>query len=565
MDRDDVALALPPEVLRRYDARLLDPTTAPRSPGTDAPPRVTAYRNRRVLVTGLLGVSGAERIDTLQRVLDEAGYALTLRADALDEAFTRWVGRAAEGQPFLDDSESKRLVSAPMTARDEVTRLDPERRIGALRVADLDAAAQTRVYLVSTDAGVVEVDPWEVVLAARSAGLTFVDLEHLVIPGPGGFYWGGQGPGFYWGGQGPGFYWGGQGPGFYWGGQGDSGTASVPGRTPVSVPLPNPYVGRAGLKRQPVVVVPDTGIGEHPWFGPASGVAQQRSLGGWPVLPEGAPTPFGEATGVSDDLTGVLDDLSGHGTFVAGVVRQLAPQARIVGLPVLDSAGLVAEHDIMQTLDKLLALHSLAQERGSTEPFGDDGGVVDVLNLSLGFYHQDGEAVDASHPVRALMGKFAQAGVLVVTAAGNQGTRVPLYPAGWALPAGSVPAAGEGPPLVSVGAHNPDGATVAMFSNSGPWVTTHRPGVNVVSTAPTTFNASSGARWQTEADGTVRGTPDPDDLSAGFMIWSGTSFAAPWLVGQLASRLAADDSIGEVAIEVMCKRAVTALTAELKE
>ena len=41
---------------------------------------------------------------------------------------------------------------------------------------------------------------------------------------------------------------------------------------------------------------------------------------------------------------------------------------------------------------------------------------------------------------------------------------------------------GRGVPVVSVGASNPSGAAVSLFSNTGPWVSCYRPGVAVVST-----------------------------------------------------------------------------------
>ncbi|PZU44986.1 MAG: hypothetical protein DI571_06850 [Arsenicicoccus sp.] len=358
-----------------------------------------------------------------------------------------------------------------------------------------------------------------------------VDLEHLVLPGGGGLYWGGQGGGLYWGGQGGGLYWGGQGGGLYWGGQGGGlywgGQGGIPGvapdRTPVQLALPDP-TRPAPLRRHPVVVIPDTGLGEHPWFTGSDLAVQRRSLLGWPILPGGRPTPWPEGTGVVDELTGALDPLSGHGTFVAGVVRQAASRARIVALPVLDSAGLAAEQDVMRT---------------GRETFEESGGVVDVLNLSMGFYHQDGEVTH--HPVRSLLALFGRAGIGVVAAAGNQATTTPMYPGGWATAAGTHPDPTGPVPMVCVGALNPDGCTVAMFSNAGPWVTTHRPGVNVVSTLPVTFDASAQAVRATTPPpppGTVRATPDPDNFAGGFGVWSGTSFAVPWLAGQLAHDLA---------------------------
>ena len=72
-----------------------------------------------------------------------------------------------------------------------------------------------------------------------------------------------------------------------------------------------------------------------------------------------------------------------------------------------------------------------------------------------------------------------------------------------------------------------------MFSNAGPWVLCERPGAGVVSTFPVTFNASAEPSYRTG----TRETIDPDDFSSGFGTWSGTSFAAPVLAGELAQAM----------------------------
>jgi subtilisin family serine protease len=107
-------------------------------------------------------------------------------------------------------------------------------------------------------------------------------------------------------------------------------------------------------------------------------------------------------------------------------------------------------------------------------------------------------------------------------------------------------------PITTVGALNPDG-TVALFSNDGPWVRFWRPGAALVSTFPTTYDGSREASNELFGDnGEIRAALDPDDYSAGFAVWSGTSFAAPLFAGQLADRLltqlaegpAQDDVVG---------------------
>jgi serine protease len=90
-----------------------------------------------------------------------------------------------------------------------------------------------------------------------------------------------------------------------------------------------------------------------------------------------------------------------------------------------------------------------------------------------------------------------------------------------------------------VGSKNPDRMVVSLYSNTGSWVSTYRPGTAVVSTMPETFNASS--RQQVLRLGPTnpaRGLVDDDDFSTGFGVWSGTSFAAPAFAADIAQQLA---------------------------
>lgn len=545
---DTLVLAVPEQVLRRHGARILDPTTAaaPPDPGRKAtddrrrlatddptlPPRpgTTAYLGHSLLVRGLPGLGADATIDRLRAAAEGLGQPVELVSDPRDEELRDWV-----------------------------------QKVDAEQVDAVDRVHATRVTLVGRP-GQTPLDPWELLVAAQSDGQgpLDADLEHLVLAAGGGRggYWEGHGGGRggYWEGHGGG-------RGGYWEGHGGVGGA-IGARNPVAMTTPDPWRAPAKGGRPPVVAVPDTGIGTHPWFGTEGArhphVHVLRTLAGLPVGPVGGLDPDPEDRGVREDLTGVLDSLSGHGTFIAGVLRQTGPSAAIVSLPVLGSDGVGAEGDLHRALVALLVLHISAQAQGSTD-VGEHGGVLDVLSLSVGFYHQEGQLT--THPVKDLLDRYAEHGVLVVAAAGNDATHTPLYPAGWALHAGDVPDT-DVPPLVAVGALNPDGRTVALFSNAGPWVTTHAPGVNVVSTLPTTFQASAGPLLSTPHDEAVRATPDRDDLSQGFGVWSGTSFAAPHLAGRLAQRIAeqgaeAGDDGTKVDRGTMIERAVRALAREL--
>jgi subtilisin family serine protease len=97
-------------------------------------------------------------------------------------------------------------------------------------------------------------------------------------------------------------------------------------------------------------------------------------------------------------------------------------------------------------------------------------------------------------------------------------------------------------PLISVGAKNPNNRSIALFSNAGEWITAHRPGAALVSTFPADMNGPFGpvAAQLVPGDG-MRATIDPDDFrfgsDGGFGTWSGTSFAAPLMAGELAQAL----------------------------
>lgn len=568
---DNLVLGIPEDVLRRHGARILDPLTAPR--GTtpqgepDRAPGTTAYLTGSLLVRGLPRQGAADRVEALRTTVRERGVRLEVdpadveleqRLEANDGAALRALGRR---DPDLrrrrGSAERQRQPLSRQAARDE--ELEAGRRA-------FDRAYQSRVRIVMED-GTAPVDPWELLLAERGQD---VDLEHLLFAAGGGGFWTGHGGGGFWTGHGG---------GGFWTGHSGGGGLGAGSRTPVSLAVPDPWVAPPEGTRPVCVVVPDTGLGDHPWFRADDTDPRQkavtecacivRTLGTTTVGPDGGLEPDPEGTGVRDDLTGALDRLSGHGTFIAGIVRQTAPSAQIVALPVMDSSGAVAEGVLYRTLAAVLAQHLEAEAADSDRSFADkDGGLVDVVNLSMGFYHQDGE-LDEDHPMKQLLDRFAEAGIIVVAAAGNDATRQPLYPAGWAVRRGAAhPSAPTTAPLVSVGAFNPDGVTVALFSNAGEWVTTHAPGVNVVSTLPTTFRASDRAVVSTPGeDGLMRATVDLGHLGQGFAVWSGTSFAAPHVAGWLAARLAteADDSGTEDGRSARASRAWSALSGVLRD
>ncbi len=135
-------------------------------------------------------------------------------------------------------------------------------------------------------------------------------------------------------------------------------------------------------------------------------------------------------------------DNSGHGTFVAGVIHLIAPQADIYAYRVCDPSGegngyLVAEA-IMQAVDNNCS----------------------VINLSL--------VTSSNHDAIATAIEYAKTkDILVVAAAGNGNSADPLYPA-------------CDPYVITVGAVDNE-SQIASFSNAAEYVDVYAPGVDIYS------------------------------------------------------------------------------------
>jgi subtilisin family serine protease len=234
-----------------------------------------------------------------------------------------------------------------------------------------------------------------------------------------------------------------------------------------------------------------------------------------------------------DPLDGSLPSDAGHGTFICGIIRQVCPSARLLAIPVMAEDGVVAESGLMATLLVLLHRHIDGVVHGNPDL------VIDVLNLSLGYYHENADDIAFDGPFASLLADFGAWGVAVVASAGNSGTTRPMYPAAFA-------AAPDEPgrvPQVTVGALNADGTSVAYFSNAGAWVTAHRIGASLVSTVPTTLSGDAQPAAGLMYQGLHRTTPDPDAYASGFATWSGTSFAGPVLAGEIARALVSDPDL----------------------
>jgi hypothetical protein len=250
----------------------------------------------------------------------------------------------------------------------------------------------------------------------------------------------------------------------------------------------------------PVVAVLDSGVQPHHWLNSApSFLVHEHVLDSWrrplpPDDPASRPYPPGTHWG--------------HGTFIAGLIRRTAPNARVLSMRVMNSKGIV------QDVDAINALNWLAGHR-----------VADFVLMAFGRPASSDDLL-IHHDLRDAVKALADQGVTVVASAGNQGSDLPVYPAAFAAELGKK--------VVSVGAAM-SRVYRAPYSNYGPWVTVGWLGTDIVSIHPQTIH-KAGFHQTSPSDIDNPIDPVAEDSCA---WWSGTSFAAAIAAGHLANGQAA--------------------------
>ncbi len=272
--------------------------------------------------------------------------------------------------------------------------------------------------------------------------------------------------------------------------------------------------------RPPVIALLDSGVQRHQWL-PGNGrppfVVDAEDHGWSPPMPPPDPEKHHD----EDPPYGTH---WGHATFIAGLIRQAAPSARVLSMRVMDGAGKVSERNVTS------ALHWLA-----TTTTGE--AKADIVLMAFGRPEKPGDH-DLEN-LRALIKKLADLKVPIVASAGNDGSDLPVYPAAFATEPEL--AIGSRPSVVSVGALATP-TERAPYSNFGPWVHRWGKGTDVLSIMPLT---SKGAGLQSHTDLLAAGPPpQPGD---GYAWWSGTSSAAATYAGELAARLHSGQALPEPA------------------
>jgi serine protease len=235
-----------------------------------------------------------------------------------------------------------------------------------------------------------------------------------------------------------------------------------------------------------VVAVVDTGVAyeNYAGFNQAPDLAETSFVAGWDFVHN----------------TAHADDDNGHGTHVTGTIAQssnngigcagVAPGARIMPIKVLAADGTGPASALADGIR-----------------FAADHG-AQVINISVGTSQSSDALRDA---VQYAHGK----GVVIVAAAGNDGTASPVYPA--VLPG-----------VISVGATRFDGQTT-YYSNYGPTLSVVAPGGD-----PNVDQNKDGV-----PDGILQQSFSPDHPGQfGYYLRAGTSQAAPHVAGVAALVLA---------------------------
>jgi subtilisin family serine protease len=261
---------------------------------------------------------------------------------------------------------------------------------------------------------------------------------------------------------------------------------------------PYPSVSHGNGGAGVLIYMDDTGLLKdaaetHPWLAGVQGDLD-------PLPPEDPPD------------TQPIPPYTGHGTFVAGVTRCMAPAADIVVTDVFSTAGSELESNWIPRLEAALNLG------------------VDIFHLTIAAHSRHDFPLIAFR--EWLKHLHEHGGAVCVVAAGNNGSRRPSWPAAFS-------------DVIAVGALGADWRGRANFSNFGSWVDVYAPGrdlINAYATGTYTCHVYPYA-------GEVR-------KFYGMAKWSGTSFSTPIVTGLIASRMS---STGETA-----RQAAAAVLAEAR-
>lgn len=234
-----------------------------------------------------------------------------------------------------------------------------------------------------------------------------------------------------------------------------------------------------------LVAVLDTGISTR------NSLLAQHVVSGWNFVDNNSNTDD-SPTGLDSNGDGKADSDVGHGTMVAGLINRYAQNATLLPIKVLDSDGTGSLWAIVEGIRYAVA-------RGAK-----------VINMSFC-------SPNNSPVLQKVITDAWKSGVIIITAAGNNGNYNRLYPAGDHM-------------TIAVGATDANDVK-ATFSNYGYWVDVVAPGVGIPST------------WWT----------------GGYAVWSGTSFSAPLVSAEAALIMSAQPTWSASKVRARIKGTATSV------
>jgi subtilisin family serine protease len=252
-----------------------------------------------------------------------------------------------------------------------------------------------------------------------------------------------------------------------------------------------------------LVYLADTGLLHnaaqgHPWLSGVQVSDNEEDYESYEPPPSGTPPPF-------------IPPYTGHGTFVAGVLRCMAPASQVSVAKVCLTAGSTLESQLVMRLNSAF------------------GSGADIFHVTV--------ACPSRHDLpligfRAWLRQLREyGGAVCVAPAGNSGIRRPSWPAAFAE-------------VVSVGALGADWRGRASFSNFGSWVDVYAPGrdlINAYTTGTYKCHVHPYAPHEREFYGMAK--------------WSGTSFSTPIVSGLIASRMSRNGENARQAADALLAQA----------
>lgn len=260
---------------------------------------------------------------------------------------------------------------------------------------------------------------------------------------------------------------------------------------------PQPGVSRSCCDgRGTLVAVVDTGLVEdaparHSWMNGVTG--------------EPDPEVITQGGGI------LLQRYAGHGTFIASIVRAMAPRAEVRVKLIFEKGGALYESEVVRALLPVLDW------------------APDVISLSAGTHTWKHHGLLSFHvfvdgPLRECRG------TVLVAAAGNDGLDWKFSPA-------------EMESVIGVGALGPPGDARAWFSDYGAWVKVYAPGQDLVHA----FAHGLYKYYELRAG--------QEKEFFGMAGWSGTSFSTPVVSGLIAARMSGTGESAHEAAESLLQLA----------